>query len=193
MEILTTHKKRNLHTLSKESDTQYITYNLKTKEFNSLKDIEKIDSKFFNKINNYQVKNLVLIYIKEMAIENATNTTQIIEAIKNSSFSVSQRVEDDLVKYIKLKPSINFIDKEDLIVQYIQKLMKSESPAQARKYYNNILLRIKFTRIDLLEKTLEEKEDNFKESIKKRDELRENKKKYADMIEINNQIGWDSR
>lgn len=175
MEIMTEHRKKTLHLLSKKEEIQFITYNIKTNKFTEFDDIEKIDNRLFNEKNNYQVKDEILIYIKEMSIENASTTLNIIKSIKNSSFSVSKQVEENLIKFIKNHPSYNFINEENSIIQNIQESMNSKTPKQAKKYYNNILLRLKFTRIDLLEKSLEEKEENFVKAIKRRDKIRKEK------------------
>lgn len=171
MELLTAHKKKDLLIISNKEDVQFIIYDVKTKKFKKFEDINKINNKFFEQNNNYQVGNEILIFIKEMAIENAINTPKIIESIKNSSFSVSNSVQSKLLKYITDKPSYNFIDKENEIITTIQNFMKSENPKQAKKYYNNILKRLKFTRIDLFEKTKEEKTQIFEKAIKRRDEI----------------------
>lgn len=188
MDILTTHRKRTLNDLSKVNEVQYIIYNLKTKNLSPHENIDKINDKFFNEDANYQFKNEILLFIKDMANENARTTLNIIEAIKNSSFSVSQRVEEELIHFIKNKPTYDFIKNENEIINHIQKSMKSKTSSQAKKYYNNISLRIKFTRIDLLEKTLEEKEDNFKKSIKRRDKLNKIKPKLDEVEGANEHI-----
>lgn len=175
MAILTEHKKKTLHSLSKKEEVQFITYNLKTKKFTEFEDIEKIDDRLFNKKNNYQLNNEVLIYIKEMFSENADTPFKIIESIELSSFSVSNIVKDALINYVSKERLYNFIKKEQETIQFIQTKMNSKTPTQAKKYYNNILLRLKFTRIDLLEKTLEEKEKNFKKAIERRDKIRKEK------------------
>lgn len=171
MELLTEHRKKDLLILSKKEEVQYIIYDMKTKKFKDFKDINEINNKFFEKNNNYQVSNKILIFIKEMAIENSTNTIKIIEAIKNSSFSVSKLVEEDLIKFIKSHPLYNFIDKENMIVENIQKAMKKEKTTQAQKYYNNILRRLIFTRIDIFEKNKIEKAQIFEKAIKRRDKI----------------------
>jgi len=176
MELMTTHRHRTLKNLSKEEDVAYIVYNFETKKFKKFNNINKLNSKFFEASQNFQVNNEILIFIKDMCLENISDNLKIKEAINTSSFTVSDFVRDELLKLIFNHPSYNFVDKEINIIQNIQKSMKAKNTTQATKYYNNILRRLKYTRIDILEKSKEEKTEDFKIAIQIRDKRRKNKR-----------------
>jgi hypothetical protein len=173
---MTVTRYRNLEKLTNTDNINYIVYNLETKEFNSYENIESINTKFFTNSNNFQIDKKILIFIKDAVLENTSNSLIIQKAIKSSSFSVSKKVEESLLKYISNHPTLNFLDDELMVIENIQTAMNKENNIQAKKYYNNIIRRLKYTRLDILEQTDTQREENFNTAMKTRDKVIKYKK-----------------
>ncbi len=182
MNIITRYKYLQIEEYTKSEDIKYITFHQKTKNIQTFKNIDfdlYIDTKGDILCDNEKV----LIFDREIYLENIVDTLKIQQSIKESSFSCKDTTKDELIKFVKNKPNLNFENDKDIIIQEIDKSLNNET--QSLKMYNNILKRLKYFCLCLFEKNNTTREENFKNGIEKRDtELTEKKIKQKKLQEM---------
>lgn len=170
MSLITKYKYLKIEELTENIDIKYITFNTVANEIKSFKtpNFNLKDSQF-------------LIFDREDFEDNIANTFRIRDSINTSSFSCKLESKQKLLNYFQSKPTLNFLLNKNEILEEIKKLLKGNE-IQSKKFYNNILKRLKYQNIELLfEKTDKQREDNFKKGIKKRDkELIDRKIKHKE-------------
>ena len=149
--------------LTLNEDIKYITFNTNSKEIKPYK----------NKPNITNNEVIFIIFDREQFLQNSKSKGSILLSIKNSSFICSQKIKTELKSHISNSFMIDFLEK-DKILKNINLYMNNET--QSKKFYNNILKRLKYQNLELFEKTNEEREINFKNGIKQRDKDILNKK-----------------
>ncbi len=174
MKLMTRYKFLKLEALIENKENEYIIYNTLKEEFEVRKELVRAD-KYFQDLDVICLKERVLIYIQEMYESNICDSQIIKKAINNSTFSVHLATKQSLLEFISKHPSINFVEDKHKIIDFINSLIKTE--VQSKKYYNNILKRLKYTCMNILEKDEKSKSDNFSQSIVER----ENKKNSIKM------------
>lgn len=169
MSLITKYKYLKIEELTENTDIKYITFNTVANEIKSFKtpNFNLKDSQF-------------LIFDREDFEDNIANTFKIRDSINTSSFSCKLESKQKLLNYFQSKPTLNFLLNKNEILEEIKKLLKGNE-IQSKKFYNNILKRLKYQNIELFEKTDKQREDNFKKGIKKRDkELIDRKIKHKE-------------
>lgn len=164
MNEISKYKYIKIEELTLNEDIQYITFNTVNKNI-----------EFFKNPNFSLKDNQFLIFDREYFGMNIIDTFKIRENIKNSSFSCKEETKQKLISYFQSKPTLNFLLNKNEILEEIKKLLNNNE-TQSKKFYNNILKRLKYQNLELFEKTNEEREENFKKGIKQRDKDILNKK-----------------
>ena len=173
MSLITRYKYLKIEEYTKSEDIQYITFHQNTKNIQTYQNIDfdlYIDTKGDILCDNEKV----LIFDKEIYLENIIDTLKIQHSIQESSFSCHQTNKDNLIKFVKNKPTLNFETNKDIIIEEINKSLNNKT--QSLKMYNNILKRLKYLCLCLFEKNNTIREENFKNGIEKRDKELQNKK-----------------
>jgi len=170
MELLKRHTILKLEKLTNHSDNNFITYDKKNKKLIPHNELNRINS-YFNGSEIDCSKNMILLYIKEQFEERVEDNALIKKAILSSTLSVRNDTQEKLLNFISLHPAINFSTDSEKIIDFIASVMNNNNEVQAKKYYNNIMKRLKYTCINILEKNQETRDENFAEGMK-------NHKKY---------------
>lgn len=170
MSLITKYKYLKIEELTLNEDIKYITFNIKSKEIKPYK----------YKPNNIDNENIYIIYDREQFLQNTKSKSSITQSIKNSSFSCSQSVKDYFISEVVRTPMIDFLEQTKRIKEID---VRMNNLTQSKKFYNNILKRLKFLHLELFEKSDKERKDNLKKGIEKRDKNNLHNKKYSGIIE----------
>jgi len=168
IELMPEYQYKKLNKLIEIEDNNYIVYDIKTKKFDTFK--HKADMPIKIDAKNYQKGNKILIFGRSGFMEDVADIKKVENAIKNCSFSVSQTTKSNLLKYISFNSKLHFINNASDIIENIRISMKKDNNIQSKKYYNSILKQLKFTRLDILEKTDKQRRENLLKGVAKRDE-----------------------
>lgn len=156
MSLITKNEYLKIEKLSEDTNVKYITFN------NVSRDI-----KSFKKPNFSLQQNQHLIFDREDFEENIIDTFKIREGIETSSFSCKEDTKKQLLKYFQLKPTLNFLTGKVEILEKIKPLLNNNE-TQSKKFYNNILKRLKYQKLELFEKTDKQREENLVKGLRQR-------------------------
>ena len=136
-------------------------------------------------------KDTILVFIREKFEKKVSSNLAITEAIRNSTFSVNTEKKEKLIKFMGKHHAYNFVinantteDKQG-ILDFMTELLEGKGrQIQAKKWYNNILKRLKYECICIMEKSTEEKKDTFAKAIRQRDKRKKIEQDKQEIDEI---------